>query len=138
MLDEGWLGQNQADVMIAQIQLRDYIDRDALMAEVLGVTVEDVQTARTDGTMATLVDESGLTPTDLRTKMETAYQAVIDKAVTDGVITQEQADLLPTSRMPGGFGGDFGRMPGRDGFDHSQGMDGQFDGMRGGKGGMRW
>jgi len=138
MLDEGWLGQNQADLMTAQIQLRDYIDRDALLAEVLGVTVEEVQTARTGGTMATLIDGSGLEPVDLRTNMEAAYQAVLDQAVTDGVITQEQADLLPTGRMPGGFDGDFGRPQGPGGFDRSQRPDGRFGGMPGGKDGMRW
>ncbi len=139
MLDEGWLAQNQADMMTAQIQLRDYIDRDALMAEVLGVTVEELETARTEGTMRTLVEESGMEPADLRTKGQTVFQGIVDQAVADGVITQEQADLLQTGRMFS-FGGDFDRKSGTGGpgasFDGMRGV--PSDGQRGGKDGMRW
>jgi lambda repressor-like predicted transcriptional regulator len=115
-LADGWLGQNQADLMTAQIKLRNYMDHNAMLAEALGVTAEELQAARADGqSMRTLLDEKGLDSADVATAMQTAFQEQLDKAVADGVITQAQADLLQNQGGmfgrgfgkggPGGFGG---------------------------------
>lgn len=113
VLDEGMISQNQADLMSAQIKLRNYIDKDELMATALGVTVEDVQTAREEGTMRDLIDGLELDQTAMRTAMTTAYEEAIQQAVADGVITQEQADVVLSLPFGGFFGGPGG--PGRGG-----------------------
>ena len=106
--DDGWLGQNQADLMTAQIKLRNFVDHDALLADALGMTAEEAAAARADGkSMRTLLAEKGLDPADVATAMQTAVQAQLDKAVTDGIITQAQADLL--KNQGGMFGRDFGK-----------------------------
>ncbi len=107
MLDEGWIGQKQADLMLARLALRDYLDRDVLTAEALGITVEDLQAARDEGkTLRDLLDEQNIDPQDFRDALQEAHQAAIDQAVQEGVITQEQADLLQNARP--GFDGGFG------------------------------
>jgi hypothetical protein len=85
-----------------------YIVEDAV-ANALGVTVEEVQAAKEDGTFRELVEASGLTRDDLRTVVEEARQEMINQALADGVITQEQADQIQ-SRGPGGHRG--GGRPG--------------------------
>lgn len=102
---DGQITQEQADQMLAMRALRDYIDRDALMAEALGISVEDLQQARADGkSMATLLDELGLEPADFQEAMQSAHEAAIQQAVEDGVISQELADQI-LSNPRGPFGG---------------------------------
>ena len=129
-VDEGQITQAQADLMSARIKLENYIDKEALAAEALGISVEELQTAREEGkSMSELLNELELDPATVREAMNTAYQDAVQEAVADGVITQEQADVILS--LPGpGFGrggpGGFGR-----GFHGPQG----FGGFRGGRGG---
>jgi hypothetical protein len=107
-VEDGTITQEQADMMIAQINLQEYLDRDALLASALGITVEDVQAARDeDKDLATLVDELGLDAATVRLAMITARQEAIQQAVSDGVISQEQADQVIARPGPG-FGGPMG------------------------------
>lgn len=127
VLDEGMISQNQADFISAQIKLRNYIDRDELMAQALGVSAEELQTAREEGTMRELMEGLELDRAEVRTAMTTAYEEAVQQAVTDGVITQEQADVVlslpfggpggPGKGGPGGFGGR-GGFGGPGGFGH--------------------
>jgi lambda repressor-like predicted transcriptional regulator len=133
-LDEGLVTQAQADLMSARIKLDNYLDQEALIAEALGITVAELQTARDEGnSMPVLLNELGLDPATVRTAMNTAYQDAVQQAVADGVITQEQADVI--SSLPGlgfgrgGFGGFGGGSHGPRGF-------GDFGGLRGGPGGF--
>jgi hypothetical protein len=120
-LDQGLITQEQADWMSSRMKLRDYLDRDALTAQALGITVEELQQARTDGKpLAVLIYELQLDPATVRINMQSAYEAAIQQAVTDGVITQEQADQILAGRGFGGRGG----FAGPGGF-------GQFGGPRG-------
>ena len=142
MIDEGFLTQPQADLMIARVKLNSYIDRDALTAKALGITVEELQAARDEGKpMFQLMQELGLDPAAVRTAMNTAYQEAVQQAVTDGVITQEQADII-LSLPGGGFGpgGGHGRGgPGGFGFGGpGEQFDGpgEFGGQFGGRGGF--
>jgi hypothetical protein len=66
-------------------------DQGAKLAEVLGISVEELQAAQTE-----------------------ARNAAIDQAVVDGQITQEQADTMKANEdgFGRGFGRDFGRMAG--------------------------
>jgi hypothetical protein len=95
------------------------------MAKALGITVEELQAARTEGKpLGVLIYELQLDPATVRTQMRTAFEEAIGQAVTDGVITQEQADQMlqgpgfgpggPGGR--GGFGGRGGGFGGPGGF----------------------
>ena len=132
---DGRLTQAQADLMLGHMQLRDAIDPDALLAGVLGITVEELQTARDDDedkTLADLVDELGLDAVTVRREMTAAYQQAVQQAVDDGTITQEQADQILSRPGPGlgGFGGPRDGFRGFDGF----GGPGKGPGDRGGRG----
>jgi hypothetical protein len=97
----GRITQEQADLMTAANVLRTAIDREAILAQALGLNVEDVAAAREDGTLRQLTDE--IDREELRTRMQEATDAAIAQAVVDGVITQEQADQLAEGDK--GFGG---------------------------------
>jgi hypothetical protein len=125
-VDEGLIDQEQADLMVAGYKLRQYVDRDALLADALGISVEELQAARDEGKpMAVIIYEQDLDPVTLRTNMQTAIEETMEQAIADGVVTQEQLDQITAGPRdnfgPGGF-------PGRGGF----------DGPRGGFGGFGW
>ncbi len=109
-LAEGLITQEKADMMEAGRKLRTYLDRDAMAAQALGLSVEEIQAARDAGKpMAVLIWEQGLDPSEMRTAMQEAHQVAVQQAVTDGIITQEQADQFANGP---GFGGPRGRGPG--------------------------
>jgi hypothetical protein len=94
-IDSGELTQAQADLVGARQALAGHIDHQALTAEALGVTVEQLDAARAAGkTMPDLLQEQGLTQEEFQANMQAAYQKTVNQAVQDGVITQAQADLL--------------------------------------------
>ena len=130
-VDEGQITQAQADLMSARIKLENTIDKEALMAEALGISAEELQTARDEGkSLPELMNELELDPATVRTAMNTAYQDAVQQAVADGVITQEQADVLLSLPALGfGRGGFGGGSHGPRGF-------GDFGGFRGGPGGF--
>jgi len=98
---KGYITEEQAGLMKAQNALRQYVDKDKLTAKVLGISVEELQAAREEGkTMETLISELGFDAAAVRENMQAAYQEAIQQAVSDGVITQEQADQI----LSGGFG----------------------------------
>jgi sulfur carrier protein ThiS len=112
LLDQGQLSEEQADLASAANVLKSYLDREAFVAEALGISVADLKAAVAEGqTLSDLLDEQGLDSATYRENLAAAEQAAIAQAVEDGVITQEQADQLQ-ERGPGRFG--FG--PGRGGF----------------------
>ena len=121
-IDDGSLTQEQADWIKVRRALQPYIDRQALSATALGLTVDEMTTARQDGKdMETLLEEQGLTAEEFQTALQAAYQAALQKALDDGVITQEQMDTLLSQqtdgfRMMPGFPG----MPGMDDFGRGQ------------------
>jgi hypothetical protein len=120
----GTLTQDQANLMLAQQALRGVIDREAIMAEALGLSVEELQAAVSDGTLRDLI--ANITPADLQARMQAAYTTAVQQAVTDNVITQAQADLVLAQAADGmGFG--FGGMRGG----HGRGGHGPGGGMRG-------
>jgi hypothetical protein len=101
-LAEGIITQEQADQMAVRKDLQSYLDRNALLAEALGMTAEELQAAFDEGkTLSDLLGEQGLDAATVRENMQAAFEAAIAQAVEDGVITQEQADALPSGK---GFG----------------------------------
>ena len=107
--------------------LHDTIE--AAIAEALGMTVEELEAAHDEGKSAwDIAQEQGLTEEEFSTMMSDTRSAVLEQALADGTITQEQADWIQSrwdEMEEKGFG------PG------SGGCDG--DGHHGGRGrGGRW
>jgi cytochrome b len=123
-VEDGLITQEQADLMDAAKALREYIDPEAIMADVLGLTTAELEAAREEGTVRDLIEASGLTQEEIMTAMQEAHETAVAQAVADGVITQEQADQLqevhgfglggPRSGHGHGRGGPRGNGP-RDG-----------------------
>ena len=109
------------------------------LAETLGLTTDQLNTELNSGkTLAALAEEKGLDRAALVAELESAHQAGLAQAVTDGVLTQEQADAMQ-SQMAGnyewmidnmGAGAGYGMMGGRGGMMGGsfgrQGSNGQF------------
>ena len=91
--------------------------------------VEELAAARDEGThVYDLAEEQGIDMETLMTAVSEARTAAFAQAVTDGLLTQEQADLLLSQNGSHfGFGGHGG--PGGRGMHDGHGGDG---GMRGG------
>ena len=69
----------------------------AVYAEKLGISVEDLNTRLANGeTMAEIATSEGLTPDEFSTLMTDARNQAIDQALTNGTLTQEQADWMKT------------------------------------------
>jgi uncharacterized membrane protein len=109
-------------------------------AELLGMTTDELSTQLWGGrTLADLADEASVDLQTLRdaveaanqAAMETAMRDVIEQALEDGYITQEQADWLleglEQGFLPMGRGFGFGGM--RGGFGHSSRMKSGFGGF---------
>jgi hypothetical protein len=129
LVDGGYLTQEQADLMVARQALREYIDGDALMVEALGISPADLQAARDEGTsLPALLEELGLTYAELAQAKQDAYEAAVQQAVDDNVLTQEQADQILSGGGIGGRGfsgpGGFGRHGGSGGFGGNGGFRG--------------
>jgi hypothetical protein len=85
----------------------------AVMAEALGMSVEELQAAEEAGqNPRDLAEERGIEAETLRETMQAARLEAIEQAVSDGLITQEQADWLSTHNPRGGRGGMGGGRPG--------------------------
>jgi hypothetical protein len=114
---EGLITQEQADQMLAMHALKQYIDRQALLAEALGMTVEELEAALAGGqTLWDLMFEKNISPSDLQTNMQAAHEAAVQQAVADGVITQAQADEILANGGLNFFGGHGRGHHGRGGF----------------------
>ena len=65
------------------------------IAEFLGISVEELEGALAGGeTIRTLVEELGLDMTDFQAALQAAHAEMLQQAVADGNITQEQADRM--------------------------------------------
>jgi hypothetical protein len=117
----GELTQDQADLIKARQALQSYLDPDALFAQALGITTDQLQSYRDEGlSLSEILDEVGKTATEVRDAEQAAFEEALQQAVSDGVITQAQADQILANgfRGLGGFGcpGGFGGSRGRGGF----------------------
>lgn len=113
--------------MLAMQALKSYIDKDALLADALGISVEELQAAKEDGSLRDLM--ANITPAELQGKIKAGVEAAVAQAVVDKAITQEQADLV-LAQMDDGFGfGHFGGGRGHGGRGgHGHGGRGGFPG----------
>ncbi len=145
---DGWLTQLQADELKANLESGsgrmggDFgrghgaaggseIDFDALLADALGITTDELDAARTqvyedqlaqavtDGTMTQEQADLALARRALQAYvaplLQSAYDDAVAAAVSDGIITQAQADALAAQGGYGmrGFGPGMGDMGGR-------------------------
>jgi hypothetical protein len=134
LVEDGTITQEQLDEMLEMRALHDLAkeifsrdDAQAVIAEELGLTVEELAAARDEGThIYDLAEEQGIEMDTLMTAVFEARTAAFDQAVADGLLTQEQADLLLSQSGPhfGGFGGHGGHG--------GRGMHGGHGGPRGG------
>lgn len=151
-VEEGLITQAQADAYQSgeravrglggwQWLSQNGIDYEALLADALGISVDELQAARAEAADLRLqqaVEDGRLTEeqADLirgrqalfadetfQTSMQSAFEAAVNQAVTDGVITQAQADLILAQAAEREFGGHLG---------------GFFGGGRGHRGGGGW
>jgi len=125
-VESGKLTQEQADLIKARAALMPYLDRQTLTASVLDMTVEELQSALESGsTIQELMAAQGMNAIDFQKAMLDAYQAAVEQAVQDGVITQAQADEFLNNGLLGHFG-----MPGKPGM--GGGKPGRFNDFPGG------
>lgn len=128
LVQDGVITQEALDEILAMRELRglarDIFGRDeaqAVIAETLGLTVEELTAAREDGTrLPALAEDQGVDLETLRTAVSEARTAAIEQAVADGLITQEQADILLSHEGPR-FGGRGHGGPGGRGGHHGHG-----------------
>lgn len=124
------------------------IDFNALLANALGISVEELQAAQTQAnnarldqavTAGTITQEQAdlmkgrnalYADASFQASMKTAFETAVAKAVADGVITQAQANLILKDAQGNVFGGMKG-LDGPHGF-------GGFDGGRGHGGHGEW
>ena len=105
----------------------------AAFAEKLGLSVDDVTAQVEAGTrLHEIALENGVAEADLPTFMQEVHQAALEAAVADGVLTQEQADLMIERMQSRGMHGD-----GTCDHDGERPADGSGFGGRGGMGGGR-
>jgi hypothetical protein len=109
------------------------------LAKAFGITTDELYTELNSGkTLSELASEKGLDRAALVAELENAHQAGLAQAVTDGTLTQEQADAV-LSQMAGryewmldnmGTGAGYRMMGGRGGmmggYYGQQGSNGQF------------
>ena len=101
LVEDGTLTLDQANLMLALDALKQNGDRSALMADVLGLTVEEFEEAREDGRLRDLL--ANITPAEMQEKAQEAFEEALQQAVADNVITADQADLV-REHMGEGFG----------------------------------
>lgn len=148
-VEQGLITQAQADELLSNDRAHPFmgrwvnwlsqkgIDFEALLAEQLGITTEELQTARQKAREIAIdqaVEDGRITEeqaqlmkgrqalfadSDFRSAMKTAFKEAVQAAVERGVITQEQADLILEKLSAMGEGGSgmplpgFGGLPGR-------------------------
>lgn len=122
----GDISQEQFNSMEVNQALRDTINYQALQAEALGITEDELKAYRDERkSWEDILTAVGMTEDEYQEALQAAHEAALAKAVSDGVITQEQADLYLENYdkgMPGMGGpgkGEQGQPPARNGGDQS-------------------
>ena len=88
--------------------LAKYISKDEIktaIATTLGMTSDELQAARQAGTtLEELAEQKGVTTEQLQAAVRPIFEKGVAQAVTDGVLTQEQADEMLANEWPYGNG----------------------------------
>jgi hypothetical protein len=108
---DGTLTQAQADMIAAQHALREYVDQKAIMAQALGMSVAELDAAHEAGQrLPEIIEAKGLDEATVQAAVQQGFQAAVQEAERDGVITQAQADQILSGPARRGFG--LGGKPG--------------------------
>ena len=92
--DNGWEGMNSMHQWMTTSGGMHTFVWDALAAK-LGLTSDELYVEVNSGkTIAQIAEEKGVSRADLVAALETAHQNSLAQAVTDGALTQEQADSI--------------------------------------------
>ena len=124
---DGKITEEQAVMMEAYQALRNYVQKDEMTAKALGITVDELKAFQEDGQrLPDLIEELGFTQEEFETNMQALREEIMQQAVQDGVITQEQADLMLENGCDGvrGMGGR-GFPAGRRSFERPEGFPGR-------------
>lgn len=108
---DGKLTEEQVQAMAIMERVKDYVSREALAAQALGISVEELA----EQPLPDWLEAQGLDRETFQAKLDEAREAAIAQAIADGVITQDEADLLDEMKpegRPGGRPGGPGRRPG--------------------------
>lgn len=109
-VEDGLISEDALELMKARQALRDYLDPQKMLAQALGIDVAQLEAYREEGKpMSEILDELGLTPTEVREAHQAAFEEALQDAVDDGAITEEQAELLQSDPFGAERGGFFGR-----------------------------
>jgi transcriptional regulator with XRE-family HTH domain len=118
-VDAGDLTEAEAADITAVHTFKESIDKDAMLAEALGISVSELDAARDNTTsFHDLLDELGLTHDELRDNMQAIAEQTVQDAVDSGELTEAQAELLQNSGRRGGHGGPRGGEHGPRGGEH--------------------
>lgn len=84
------------------------------VADALNISVDELEAGRAEGKhLFEIAEEQGLDPETVHEALEAAREGIVDQAVADGVLTEEQAEEMtefgPGFGGPGGPGGQRGR-----------------------------
>jgi hypothetical protein len=72
-----------------------------IIAETLGITVEELQVARIEGkSVAQLAEEKNISVDDIKIKLIQARTAELEQLVSDGALTQAQMDAMIANLAP--------------------------------------
>jgi hypothetical protein len=100
-VDQGNINQEEADGILAFIALSGAIERKELVAEALGISVDQLEEARLESKpLPVLIEEQGLLPSDFRSNLMEAFETAVEEAASEGEISQEQADLILSWKGP--------------------------------------
>lgn len=109
-VEDGLISEEALELMKARQALRDYLDPQEMLAQALGIDIDQLEAYREEGKpMSEILDELGLTPTEVREAHQAAFEKALQDAVDDGAITQDQADLFQSSPFGAKRGGFFRR-----------------------------
>ena len=119
-VDDGEISQERADEILQRIAEREalqgVIDRDAIqqvMADELGITVDELMQAKEDGvSLEELAEANGTTVEAVKAAAQAEKEAQVQAALDNGDITEEQAErLLDGNGRRGGPRGGNGQPP---------------------------
>ena len=124
-LADGTITQEQVDLKEAKEAFKEVFDKTEAKAEILGLTVEELEAAKeADTDKEELLADAGLTQEEFKAAMEQAKADALAEAVANGDITAEQAELIENAPERNGRGGGRGnRGQGNNGPDVDGGVE---------------
>jgi hypothetical protein len=95
-VEDGILTRDEANTMLAMQALKGYLDRDALLAGALGLSIEELGTAREDGTLSVSLDPNSAGPKEVFAATVTSMVSAALPRMTAAIAT---AKRLPHSAL---------------------------------------